>query len=160
VEGHTDRTLCRDYPAFVRHMRFSHLCEALALLIFAMAGQVFLHIGLWFLSLCTLVACFLLAVSRATPGAAQNDFALRVEYRRLFLQRQQLRRFMAWLWAAPVLAILYERFIHAGISTGRGVIVMIGSVAMISICFLIAAVNRECTGRSQEKIRLLEYRGS
>ena len=43
-----------------------------------------------------------------------------------------------------------------GLSTHRAVLVTIGSAAMIAICFLVSAINRECTGRVQEKVNLLE----
>ncbi len=156
ADNHANPALSDGYPAFVRHIRLGQLWEALALLIFAITGQVFLHIGVWFVGLSILVAFFLLVLARAPSGAVQNAFALRAEYRRLFLQRQQLRRFLAWLWAAPLLVLLYEHFIRTGLATGRGVLVMIGSAAVISTCFLVGAVNRECTGRAQEKVRLLE----
>ncbi|HEY4276502.1 MAG TPA: hypothetical protein VGM68_13515 [Rhizomicrobium sp.] len=158
-DHHDDAALSQSYPAFLRHMRLGLLWEALALLFFAVVGQVVLHIGLWFLSLCALVAGFLALISHVEPCTIRNAFALRAEYRRLFLHRQQSRRFLSWLWAAPVLTVIYENLIQAGLSTGRGVLVMIGSAALIAICFLIGSINRECAGRTQEKIGLLERRG-
>jgi hypothetical protein len=153
-----DEALIRHHRTFVRHLRLCYLGEALGLLLFAAAVQIFLHVGPWLLGLYTLVAIFLLTLSRAHPGIAENAYALRIEYRRQFHQRLQLRRFLSWLWAAPILIVLYEQLIRTGLSTNRAVLVTIGSAAVISICFLVSAINRECTGRAQEKIGLLEHR--
>lgn len=86
-----------------------------------------------------------------------REHLCRIEYRHQFQRSQQLRRVLSWLWAAPVLIILYEQLIRTGLSAHRAVLVTIGSAAVIAICFLVSAINRECTGRAQEKAGLLEH---
>jgi hypothetical protein len=157
ADSASDEALTRHFSSFLRYLRLCYLAEALALLVFAIVIQALLNIGPWLLALYTLVAVFLLNLSRASPGGIDDASALRTEYRRQFHQRQQLRRFLSWLWAAPVLIALYEQLIRTGLSTHRAVLVTMGSVAVISICFLVSAINRECTGRAQEKIGLLEH---
>jgi len=159
ADNSDDAALARHYRAFMHHLQLFHLAEALGLLFFAAAMQIFLHLSPWLLGFYTLVAIFLLAISRADTGAAENAHALRIEYRHQFHRRQQLRRFLSWLWAAPVLIVLYEQLIRTGFTTHRAVLLTMGSAAVIVICFLVSAINRECTGRAQEKARLLERRG-
>jgi len=57
-----------------------------------------------------------------------------------------------------VLIILCQQLIRTGLFARRAVLVTIGSAAVIAICFLVSAINRECTGRAQEKVGLLERR--
>ncbi|MES2293995.1 MAG: hypothetical protein V4527_11905 [Pseudomonadota bacterium] len=148
--------IARIYRRFVLRLRFYCLAEAAALIIFAVAMRIALHMNLLLVGLCALAALFLLFQSRSRPIESEDPLALRAEYRRQLLQQQQLRRFLWWLWATPILIMIYQQLIQAGISANRAVLVTLGSATMILICFLIGAVNRECAGRVQEKIELLE----
>lgn len=149
-------TIARAYGRFVRRLRRSYLAEAVALALFAAAMRIVLHVNPWLIGLCALAALFLLSLGRSQPIESGDPPALRAAYRRQLLQQQQLRRFLWWLWAAPILAVIYRQLIQAGFSGHRAILVTMGSAAMILICFLIGAVNRECAGRVQEKIALLE----
>ncbi|MGZ5927443.1 MAG: hypothetical protein ACXWLJ_12265, partial [Rhizomicrobium sp.] len=148
--------IARLYRRFVRRSRIYCLAEAAALIVFAAAMRIALHMNLLLVGLCVLTALFLFILSGARPIESDDPIALKAEYRRQLLQQQQLRRFLWWLWAAPVLIVIYQQLVQAGISANRAVLVTLGSATMILICFLIGAVNRECAGRVQEKIALLE----
>ena len=156
IFGDDTDAIARTYRRFVRRTRYCHLAEAAALVAFAAAMRVSLHLNLWLAGLCVLAAFFLLSLSRARPIESEDTPALRAAYRRQLLQQQQLRRFLWWLWAAPILVLIYQQLIQAGLSSNRAVLVTLGSATTILICFLIGAVNREYAGRVQEKIACLE----
>jgi len=93
--------------------------------------------------------------ARALPSRA--DFtALRAFYQQELGRQQQLRRFLWWLWTAPVLVALHGRMIAEGAAAGRPLLIVLGGVAAFMVCFLVSALNREQDGRLQEEIRQMD----
>ncbi len=146
--------LAASYRAFVLRARWHNILEGVALV--AVAGFAFFALPAAFAITLTglylLVAFHLLlhGMPRILPVA--SDFVtLRALFRRELVRRQQLRRFLWWLWFTPVLAALY-----AQMAPGKPMLAVFASVAAALLCFLIAAINREYGGRVQEQIGLLD----
>jgi hypothetical protein len=148
IEG---RTVGQDQ--FSRRLRWCHLAEAFALVC---GGAVLTALpnARWLAAVYVVVAVFLL-ISRGAAGEAAAAINL-AEYRRLLGQRQQMRQFLLWLWASPVLIAIYRWLIVAGFSHNRAVLVSIGSALAILICFFVDSLNREFAGQVSEKTRMLE----
>jgi hypothetical protein len=146
--------LARGYRDFLRGVLCRNLLEAMALAAMAVSGFFFawnaMLVGLFAL------AAFYLLLDRA-PFPATGDFvSLRSRYRQELARQQQLRRFLRWLWFAPVLVALHARLAQDGLATGQPVKAMLDCVAVAILCFLVAALNREHGGRVQEQIGLLD----
>lgn len=150
------QAVAKSYRILVRRLRRDYRIEAGGLLLAAAVMQGLPQISPWLTGLYALVAAFLLVLSRARLPGSDDAQSLRAEYRRQMIQHQQLRRFLLWLWAAPVLGAIYEQLLRNGLSANRAVLVTGGSATLILVCFLVGAINREAMGRVQEKIGLLE----
>jgi hypothetical protein len=140
------------YRAFTRRVQRRTFTEAAALVLAALAL-------LWQGAMPALVLGFaLMPLYLAVEGAArtmpaQADFtALRILYQRELARQQQLRGFLWWLWCTPVLVALHGRMIEAGAAAGRPLLIVLGGVAALLVCFLVSALNREYGGRLQEEI--------
>lgn len=149
----------RDYCLFERRMRWRHRIEAIAL-----AGSALLllrlqlpYAGLALGSVDLFVAAYLWCEGTPQPLPGELEFpALRSLYRRQLASQQQLRRFLCWLWFAPVLLALHVRLVEGGFAAGRSIMIAYGAMASVLLCFCIDALNREQGGRVWEKIELLE----
>ncbi len=96
-------------------------------------------------------SCWFTACRRRGPARA--DFpALRALYQQALDRQQKLRRFLCWLWFAPVLLVLHERLIAQGLTAARSIPAILGAATALLLCFLVAAFNREQSGRTQEDI--------
>lgn len=148
--------LAAAYRAFAARVQRRNFTEAGALALAALAL-------LWQGAMPVLVLGFALApLYLAVDGAARTvparaDFtALRLLYQQELGRQQQLRRFLWWLWCTPVLVALHGRMIEAGASAGRPLLIVLGGVAALLVCFLVGALNREQDGRLQEEIRQMD----
>lgn len=146
--------LAASYRAFVQSARWHNIMEGAALA--AVAGFAFLTLpvapAIALTGLYLLVAFYLLlhGLPRILPVA--SDFvSLRALFQRELVRRQQLRRFLWWLWFTPVLAALYVKM-----AAGKPMLSVFGSVAAALLCFLISSLNRESGGRVQEQVGLLD----
>jgi hypothetical protein len=149
--------LADDHRAFLDGVRWINLGEGLALFAVAVALPVVAGAGLWLPAIFAATALYLLSqcLMGAAPGDA-DEASLRRHYRRQLQLRQQLRHFLAWLWAAPFLMAACRCLIWPGCENGRPILVAFGSAAMVSICFLVRAVNSEATGLARERMARLE----
>ena len=90
------------------------------------------------------------------------DFtSLRARYQQDLARQERLRRFLRWLWFAPVLLALHARLTGDGLAghglaAGWPVSALLDCVAAAILCFLVAALNREHGGRVQEQIGVLD----
>ncbi len=148
--------LAAAYRAFATRIQRRNFTEAAALLLVALAL-------LWQGAMPVLVLGFALTpLYLAIEGAARSlparaDFtALRVLYQQELARQQQLRRFLWWLWCTPVLVALHARMIEAGAASSRPLLIVLGGVAALFVCFLVSALNREQDGRLQEEIRQMD----
>jgi hypothetical protein len=148
--------VAESYRTLVCRLRRDYRIEAAVLMLAAATMQGLLQLSPWLAGLYALVAAFLLVLSRVRVPQGEDAQSQRAEYRRQLIQHQQLRRFLLWLWAAPVLVAIYEQLLRGGFSANRAVLVTGGSATLILVCFLVGAINREAMGRAQEKIGLLE----
>lgn len=140
--------------AFTRRTRIRHLLEASGLGI----ATLFVLRDTPALAVCFGVAALYLAVDGFTRIVPQGDFiSLRAGFTRALSRQRQLRRFLWWLWLAPLLLALQDRYIHAGMAHGRAATVILGAAGVTLLCFLAAALNREHGGRTQEQIGALEH---
>jgi hypothetical protein len=63
-----------------------------------------------------------------------------------------LRRFLWWLWSAPLFLFSYTGLIMPGIADGQSNDVTLGFLAVLLLGFFIGALNREDAGPIQERI--------
>jgi hypothetical protein len=146
--------LAAEAQRFARRTRLLHLVEAVAL----MAAAGFMARTSSMLAICFAVAALYLAVEGFARGAPEGDFiSLRATFTRDLGRAQQLRRFLWWLWLAPLLLSLRDHYILAGMAHGRAPSVILGAAGVTLLCFLAAALNREHGGRVQEQIGALEH---
>lgn len=148
--------LARGYRAFLQGVLCRNLLEAVALAVMAVSG-FFLSWNIALIGLFVLGAFYLLldAAPRALPAA--GDFvSLRARYQWDLAHQQQLRRFLRWLWFAPVLVALHARLAADGLAAGQPLKAMLDCVAAAVLCFLVTALNREHGGRAQEQIGQLD----
>lgn len=141
------------YRTFLKGAFCRNVLEGTGLVFAAIAGFFFtwnvLLIGLFVLAAIYL----LLDGTPRAPGA--DDFAsLRAQYQRELVRQEQVRRFLRWLWFAPVLVALQAR-LSAANAEGM-LVVLLNGVAAAILCFLVMALNREYGGRVQEQIGLLD----
>lgn len=149
--------LARDYRQFQHAIVRRNLLEASALTTVAIVGICFAWNGLLTgLFLLAALYLFLDTAPRAFP--AMDDFiSLRARYQQTLARQQQLRCFLCWLWASPVLVTLHTRLVaEHGLAAGRPIAAMLDCVAAVILCFLAAALNRDYGGRMQEQIGLLD----
>lgn len=151
--------LAQNYRAFARRARWHNIVEGAALAV--VAGFAFFTLPATFAIALTglylLVAFYLLldGAPRALPGA--GDFvSLRALFQRELMRRQQLRRFLWWLWFTPALAALHVRMIEGWLAAGKPILAAFGSIAALLLCFLVVALNREYGGRVREQVGLLD----
>jgi hypothetical protein len=86
-----------------------------------------------------------------------SDFlSLRALYQYELARRHQLRRFLSWLWCAPLFLVLYTGLITHGAANGHSSEVTLGILAALVLGFFIDALNREGAGPIQEKITVLD----
>jgi hypothetical protein len=154
ADDQSAQELAASYRVFVRRTRWHNIVEGAALA--AVAGLAFFTLpatlAIALTGLYLLVAFYLLlhGMPRILPVA--SDFvSLRALFQRELVRRHQLRRFLWWLWAAPVLAALYVQM-----ADGKPMLSVFGGVAAALLCFLIAALNREYGGRVHEQVGLLD----
>jgi len=146
--------LARNYCDFTREVRRRNLLQAVMLALAAACAFVFAW-NVMLAGLFLLVAFFLLLDTAPFPVGC--DFvSLRGRYQQALARQQQLRRFLRWLWFAPALMYLQARLIESSLAAGRPVAAMLGSIAVVILCFLVMALNREHGGRIQEEIGALD----
>jgi hypothetical protein len=139
---------------FAARARRNALLEAAALAVAAL----FVARNSGMLAICFGVAALYLAADGLARTTAQGDFiTLRAAFTRELARQQQLRRFLWWLWLAPLLLALQSRYIHAGLAHGNASTVILGAAGVTLLCFLAAALNREHGGRVREQIGALEH---
>ena len=154
VESLSAEELTAAIAAFSRRTRITHLLEASALGVAAL----FVLRSYPALAVCFGVAALYLAVEAFARAAPRGDFiSLRMAFTRALSRQRQLRRFLWWLWLAPLLLMLQGRYIHAGLAHGYAQHVILGAAGITLLCFLAAALNREHGGRVQEQIGALEH---
>jgi hypothetical protein len=140
--------------AFARRARWMALLEAATLA----ATALFVARTSAVLAGCFGVAALYLMVEGFSRIAVDGDFiSLRAAFIHALSRQRQLRRFLWWLWLAPLLLALQGRYIHAGLAHGNAGAVILGAAGVTLLCFLAAAMNREHGGRTQEQIGLLEH---
>ena len=154
AESQSAAELADSYWAFARRARWHNILEGAALVV--IAGFACFTLPATFATLLTglylLVAFYLLlnGIPRTLPLAC--DFvSLRALFQRELVRRQQLRRFLWWLWFTPVLAAFQVQMTAA-----KPMLTVFASVAAALLCFLIAALNREYGGRVREQVGLLD----
>jgi hypothetical protein len=152
VAGDISRHALSDvYGSFQRGTFCRNMLEGTALAFAAAAGFFFawntLLVGLF-----ALTAVYLLVDTRPRASLAGDFISIRAQYQRDLAHQQQLRRFLRWLWFAPVLVALHGRLAGAT----DPVIVLLNCVAVAILCFLVVALNREHGGRVREEIDQLD----
>ena len=148
-------TLTSAYEAFLKGAFCRNILEGTALAFAAIAGFFFtwnvLLIGLF-----VLAAIYLLLDTRPSTAADCDFVSLRAQYQRGLLRQGQLRRFLRWLWFAPVLMALQARLAAPPADAEVMMIALLNGIAAAILCFLVAALNREYGGRIQEQIGSLD----
>lgn len=139
------------YETFLRGAFCRNILEGTALAFAAASGFFFAWNGL-LIGLFVLAAVYLLLDAVPRPSPACDFVSLRAQYQRALKRQQQLRRFLRWLWCAPLLVALHDRLD----APDAGVSALLNCVAVAVLCFLVAALDREHGGRVQEEIGLLE----
>lgn len=143
------------YQAFAHRARYHNMLEGAALLAAGGFAAAFLRdtVSASLIAL-YILAAFHLLVRGAPPGQPRlADFvSLRAHFQVELTRRQRQRQFLWWLWFTPVLAALYLKLVEGMLANGRPMLAVIGTVATILLCFLIAALNREYGGRTQEQV--------
>jgi hypothetical protein len=153
--AHTLAGLRDAYRGYCHRARQRNAAEALALLAAAMGLQVIVAIP-ELTALFAVTGSFLLIQAAAARYPAGGGFAgLRALYRHELDRQQQLRRFLWWLWFTPLLVHLHQVDRHI-LAAGRPIPAMISAASVLLLCFLIASLNREQDGRTQEDIGALE----
>jgi hypothetical protein len=149
-----DRSAIEDeHRAFAAAVQRSNLIEAAALVAGACLLPVMAGPGLWLPAIFMATALYL-AAQNFMP--LSREVGLRGLYRRQLQMRRQLRHFLSWLWAAPFLMAACRWLIWPGYEDGRAILVAFGSSAVVSICFLARAADRECAGLLGERMVRLE----
>jgi hypothetical protein len=145
--------LARAYEGFLHGSFCRNVLEGVALAFAAISGFFFawhfLLVGSF-----VLAAIYLLFDTIPRPSPACDFPSLRAQYQHALARQAQLRRFLRWLWFAPVLVALHIRLAAPG--AGDSLIVLLNCVAAAILCFLVAALNREHGGRVQEQIGQLD----
>jgi hypothetical protein len=103
-----------------------------------------------------LAAVYLLLDAVPRPSSGSDFTSLRAQYQRELMRQMQLRRFLRWLWFTPVLVALHLRLAHGGAAAGQPLSAILDCVAVVILCFLVAALNREHGGQAQEQIGFLD----
>jgi Na+/H+ antiporter NhaD/arsenite permease-like protein len=151
----TKDALTGAYQTFLKGAFCRNMLEGTALAFAAIAGFFFAW-NLLLIGLFVLAAIYLL-LDRVPTAPSVCDFSsLRARYQRDLLHQEQLRRFLRWLWFAPVLVALQARLAATATDVEDTLIVMLNCVAAAILCFLVAALNREHGGRVQEQIGTLD----
>jgi hypothetical protein len=150
--------LARDFENFQQRVFCRNLLEGMALVLAAASGFFFawnaLLVGLFILA-----ALYLMMESAPNLSQAGDFISLRARYQQELARHEQLRRFLRWLWFAPVLLALHARLSDdgvQGVTAGRPVSGLLDCVAVAILCFLVMALNREHGGRVQEQIGRLD----
>jgi len=147
--------LARDYCRFLHGTLCRNLLQAVALAFAAAAGFFFawneLLVGLF-----VLAAVYLLLDAVPRPSSGSDFTSLRAQYQRELMRQMQLRRFLRWLWFTPVLVALHLRLAHGSAAAGQPLSAILDCVAVVILCFLVAALNREHGGQAQEQIGFLD----
>ena len=155
--------MARDYRQFEQRMRRANRLEIAALFLSMAAGAGFIlyfapslaPAGWALLCLFALAAAWLLLRGPAPALPRGVDFAtLRTLYKHELARQNQIRRFMWWLWFAPVLALLVA-MMGRGMRAGQPLLTVIGTALMVLAGFWIATLNRERGGFVSEKIGAL-----
>ena len=99
-------------------------------------------------------AALYMLLDGAAPAAppAPDFLSLRALFQIELARRHQLRRFLWWLWSAPLFLFSYTGLIMPGIADGQTTEVTLGFLAVLLLGFFISALNREGAGPIQEKI--------
>lgn len=151
--------LATNYRGFARRARWHNMLEGAGLVVAAAFTFHYLptDIGIALTSTYLLVAAYLLLEGAPRLLPPRQDFASsRAHFQRELARRQRLRRFLWWLWLAPLLAALHVRAVEGSLAAGNPMPAAFGSVAALLLCFLIAALNREYGGRVQEQVGSLD----
>jgi len=151
----TKDALTGAYQTFLKGAFCRNMLEGTALAFAAIAGFFFAW-NLLLIGLFVLAAIYLLLDAVPTAPSACDFSSLRARYQRDLLHQEQLRRFLRWLWFAPVLVALQARLAATATDVEDTLIVMLNCVAAAILCFLVAALNREHGGRVQEQIGTLD----
>jgi len=138
------------YHNFQQRAFCSNLLESMALVFAAACGFFFAWDAL-LVALFIIVALCLMLDSVPRFSQACDFTSLRARYQQELARQGQLRRFLHWLWFAPVLVALHDR-----LTLGESIAALLNCVAAAILCFLVAALNREHGGRVQEQIGLLD----
>jgi len=138
------------YQNFQQRAFCSNLLESMALVFAAACGFFFAWDAL-LVALFIIVALCLMLDSVPRFSQACDFTSLRARYQQELARQGQLRRFLHWLWFAPVLVALHDR-----LTLGESIAALLNCVAAAILCFLVAALNREHGGRVQEQIGLLD----
>jgi hypothetical protein len=152
VDDMSKETLANAHASFLRGAFCRNMLEGVALA-FAAAMGFFFAWNTLLVSLFALMAAYLLVDTKPRASFAGDFTSVRARYQRDLLHQQQLRRFLRWLWFAPVLVALHTRLAGATIDT---VLVLLNCVAVAILCFLVTALNREHGGRVREEIGQLD----
>ena len=142
--------LARAYESFLRGSFCRNVLEGMALSFAAVMGFFFAW-NMLLIGLFVLAAVYLLLDSVPRGSPACDFVSLRARYQQSLARQGQLRRFLHWLWFAPVLVALHDRL--AAVQSVSG---LLNCVAFAILCFLVSALNREHGGRVQEEIGSLD----
>jgi hypothetical protein len=152
-----------EYGRFRRDAAFANKVESAALLAMALLGGLLAaKFGVGGSSSLMLIGGFVAAAlyllldgtAQALPPA--GDFlSLRALYQYELARRHQLRRFLGWLWCAPLFLMLYTQLILHGAASRRPSDVTLGILAALLLGFFLNALNRESAGVVREKIAWL-----
>jgi hypothetical protein len=152
-----------EYARFRRDAAFANKIECAALLGAAALGgllTVTFGIGgsfsLMLIGGFIAVALYLLLDGTAQALPPSGDFlSLRALYQYELARRHQLRRFLGWLWCAPLFLMLYTQLILHGAVSRHPSEVTLGILVALLLGFFLNAFNRESAGIVREKIALL-----
>ncbi|HEX4637407.1 MAG TPA: hypothetical protein VH189_14570 [Rhizomicrobium sp.] len=155
------RTVSKDalaaaYDEFLRGSFCRNVLEGVALA-FAAAGGFFFAWNALLVGLFVLAAIYLLLDTIPRASLANDFVSLRAQYQRELTRQEHLRRFLRWLWFAPVLVALHTRLTDP--AAGDSLIALLNCVATAILWFLVAALNREHGGRVREEIGQLDRVG-
>jgi hypothetical protein len=151
--------LAGSYRAFARRARWHNMLEGAGLL--AAAAVTFHYLptssGIVLMTAFLLAAFYLLLDGAPRALAPRLDFtSLRAHFQRELTRRQHLRRFLWWLWFAPVLTALGVQAVEHYMAAGKPMLAVFAITAAALLCFLIAALNREYGGRVREQVGTLD----
>jgi hypothetical protein len=157
----SEEVVRRDYGRFAQRTRRHDFAQSAALAVCALllprldllGGRT----GPALACIYGLTAVYLLCEGAVRRLPAQAGLlSLRALYRHELARRQQLRRFLCWLWFAPALILLQIRLVETGFAAGRSIMIAYGVIAIVLLCFFLNALNREQDGRVREKIDRLD----